>query len=145
MPNGFDFSLDETGELNIIQDIHDIKTVEDNDLRVEMAYNRIKSVAKNWFIDEIGADIEVLIGRACSKKNAEMGKRLIIQALVFDQLWNEDDIYIKSEIKDNVHIVYSIYLKMYQSETEETISTEIIAELDLIKGVHIRYGWEPRN
>lgn len=145
MPNGFDFSLDETGELNINQDIHDVKTVEGDDLRIEMAYNRIKSVSKNWFIDEIGADIEVLIGRACSQKNAETGKRLIIQSLVMDKLWDEKDIYIKTEIKDNVHIVYSIYLRTYQSETEDTITTEIIAELDLIKGVHIRYGWEPRN
>ena len=57
----------------------------------------------------------------------------------------EDDIFIKAEIKDNVHIVYSVYLKLFQSETEDTISYEITVELDLVKGVFIKFGWDPRR
>ena len=37
------------------------------------------------------------------------------------------------------------YFKIYQQETEEVYSYEIDVELDLVKGVHVRYGWEPRR
>lgn len=142
---GFDFAITTDGELIVDEQNHDIaKSIED-DLRIQLAYDRIKSISKNWFVDEIGADMEELIGRPCTEDMAEYGKQKIINVLLVDDLWKKEDIFIKAEIKDNVHIIYSVYLKLFQSETEDTISYEIIVELDLVKGVFIKFGWNPRR
>ena len=142
---GFDFAITTEGELVIDEENHDIVKSLDDDLRIQLAYNRIKSISKNWFVDEVGADMEELIGKPCTEDIAEYGKQKIINVLLIDDLWNKDDIFIKAEIKDNVHIIYSVYLKLFQSETEDTISYEITVELDLVKGVFIKFGWDPRR
>ena len=145
MIEGFDFGFTSDGELVIDNISHDISNTVNDDLRIQLAYNRIKSITHNWFVDEIGANLEELVGRPCTKEIAEYGKEKIIKELIFDELWNKDDIYIKSEIKNNTNITYEIFLKIYQTESEDVYSYEIIAELDLVKGVNIRYGWEPRR
>ena len=145
MIEGFDFGFTPEGELVIDNISHDINNTVNDDLRIQLAYNRIKSITHNWFVDEIGANLEELVGRPCTKEIAEYGKEKIIKELIFDELWNKDDIYIKSEIKNNTNITYEIFLKIYQTESEDVYSYEIIAEIDLVKGVNIRYGWEPRR
>lgn len=142
---GFDFAITTDGELIVDEQNHDITKSTEDDLRIQLAYDRIKSISKNWFVDEIGADMEELVGRPCTEDIAEYGKQKIINVLLIDDLWEKEDIFIKAEIKDNVHIIYSVYLKLFQSETEDTISYEIIVELDLVKGVFIKFGWDPRR
>ena len=143
--DGFDFGFSPDGEIIVDSETHDIYKSKDDELKIQLAYDRIKSISKNWFVDEVGADMEELIGRPCTEDMAEYGKQKIINVLLIDNLWNKDDIFIKAEIKDNVHIIYSVYLKLFQSETEDTISYEIIVELDLVKGVFIKFGWDPRR
>lgn len=143
--DGFDFGFSPNGEIIVDSETHDIYKSKDDELKIQLSYNRIKSISKNWFIDEVGADMEELIGRPCTEDMAEYGKQKIINVLLIDNLWNKDDIFIKAEIKDNVHIIYSVYLKLFQSETEDTISYEITVELDLVKGVFIKFGWDPRR
>ena len=143
--DGFDFGFSPDGEIIVDSETHDIYKSKDDELKIQLAYDRIKSISKNWFVDEVGADMEELIGRPCTEDMAEYGKQKIINVLLIDDLWNKDDIFIKAEIKDNVHIIYSVYLKLFQSETEDTISYEIIVELDLVKGVFIKFGWDPRR
>ena len=143
--DGFDFGFSPDGEIIVDSETHDIYKSKDDELKIQLSYNRIKSISKNWFVDEVGADMEELIGRPCTEDMAEYGKQKIINALLIDDLWNKDDIFIKAEIKDNVHIIYSVYLKLFQSETEDTISYEITVELDLVKGVFIKFGWDPRR
>lgn len=143
--DGFDFGFSPDGEIIIDSDTHDIYKSKDDELKIQLSYNRIKSISKNWFIDEVGADLEEIIGKACNETTAEYGKLKIIDVLTFDELWDEKDIFIKSEIKNNINITYNIYLKLRQSDTEEVYSYEIDAELDLVKGVNVRYGWEPRR
>ena len=143
--DGFDFGFSPDGEIIVDSETHDIYKSKDDELKIQLSYNRIKSISKNWFVDEVGADMEELIGRPCTEDMAEYGKQKIINVLLIDDLWNKDDIFIKAEIKDNVHIIYSVYLKLFQSETEDTISYEITVELDLIKGVFIKFGWDPRR
>ena len=143
--DGFDFGFSPDGEIIVDSETHDIYKSKDDELKIQLAYDRIKSISKNWFVDEVGADMEELIGRPCTEDMAEYGKQKIINVLLIDDLWNKDDIFIKAEIKDNVHIIYSVYLKLFQSETEDTISYEITVELDLVKGVFIKFGWDPRR
>lgn len=143
--DGFDFGFSPDGEIIVDTDTHDIYKSQEDELKIQLSYNRIKSISKNWFIDEVGADLEEIIGKACNETTAEYGKLKIIDVLTFDGLWDDNDIFIKSEIKNNINITYNIFLKLRQSDTEEVYSYEIDAELDLVKGVHIRYGWEPRR
>lgn len=143
--DGFDFGFSPNGEIIVDTDTHDIYKSQEDELKIQLSYNRIKSISKNWFIDEVGADLEEIIGKACNETTAEYGKLKIIDVLTFDGLWDDSDIFIKSEIKNNINITYNIFLKLRQSDTEEVYSYEIDAELDLVKGVHIRYGWEPRR
>lgn len=145
MTEGFDFGFTPEGEIIVDSNTHDIQTNKGNDLRIQLAYNRIKSISKTWFVDEIGADLEEIIGKPCTEEMAEYGKLKIIDVLTVDDLWTDNDIFIKTEIKNNTNITYSIFLKIYQSETEDTYSHEITAELDLVKGVFIKFGWEPRR
>lgn len=145
MAEGFDFGFTADGEIVVNSFTHDIQFVQTDDLRIQLAYNRIKSISNNWFVDEVGADLEEIIGKPCTEEIAEYGKLKIVDVLVFDGLWDDNDIFIKTEIKNNTNITYSIYLKLYQSETEDAYSYEITAELDLVKGVFIRFGWEPRR
>ena len=141
----FDFGFSPDGEIIVDNNTHDIYKSQEDELKIQLSYNRIKSISKNWFIDEVGADLEEIIGKACNETTAEYGKLKIIDVLTFDGLWDDSDIFIKSEIKNNINITYNIFLKLRQSDTEEVYSYEIDAELDLVKGVHIRYGWEPRR
>lgn len=143
--DGFDFGFSPDGEIIVDSDTHDIYKSQEDELKIQLSYNRIKSISKNWFVDEVGADLEEIIGKACNETTAEYGKLKIIDVLTFDGLWDDKDIFIKSEIKNNINITYNIFLKLRQSDTEEVYSYEIDAELDLVKGVHIRYGWEPRR
>lgn len=142
--DGFDFGFSPDGEIIVDTDTHDIYKSQEDELKIQLSYNRIKSISKNWFIDEVGADLEEIIGKACNETTAEYGKLKIIDVLTFDGLWDDSDIFIKSEIKNNINITYNIFLKLRQSDTEEVYSYEIDAELDLVKGVNIRYGWEPK-
>ena len=145
MIEGFDFGFSPEGEIIIDSESHDMTKTSDNDLKIQLAYNRIKSISHNWFVDEIGADLEEIIGKPCTENIAEYGKSKIINVLTVDDLWDSNDIFIKSEIKNNTNITYNIYLKMYQPNTEDVYSYEIITELDLVKGVFIKYGWNPRR
>ena len=145
MIEGFDFGITTNGELVIDNNSHDINNTTNDDLRIQLAYNRIKSISNNWFVDEIGANLEELIGKPCTENIAEYSKNKIINELIFDDLWDKNDISVQSEIKNNTNITYSIYLKIYQSVSEDDYSYEIIAEIDLVKGVYVRYGWEPRR
>lgn len=145
MLKGFDFNITDMGELVVDQLTHDIKTVTNNNLKIQLAYDRIKSISRNWFIDEVGADLEEIIGRACNQENVEYGKQKIIDVLTFDQLFDEEDIFIFSKINNNINVEYTVYLKIFENDDIVPISTEIIVTLDLIKGVNIRYGWEPRR
>lgn len=142
---GFDFGFLPEGEIIVDNESHDIIKAVDNELKIQFAINRIKSISNDWFIDKIGADLEELVGRPCTSEIAEYGKDKIVNSLIFDGMWTRDDIFIRAEIKNNTNITYTIYLKVYQVDTEDTYSYEVTTTLDLVKGVFIKFGWEPRR
>lgn len=137
---GFDFNIDESGEL-VVNNQHEINKVADNELKIQLAYTRIKSIANGWFYDHVGADLEELVGRSIKEDTIEIGKNKIINALTFNDLWNEDDILVTANIKDATHLIYSVYLKTYTNDEYGEKAIEIKVELDLIKGVKIKFGW----
>ena len=138
---GFDFDIDDTGELVINEQEHEINRISDDELRVQLAYTRIKSIAHGWFYDYVGADLEELVGLSIKESTVELGKDKILNVLTFDKLWDGDDILITANIQDSTHLIYSVYLKTYTDDEFGEKSTELIIELDLIKGVKIKFGW----
>lgn len=138
---GFDFDIDESGELVINEQEHEINKITDDELRIQLAYTRIKSIDHGWFYDYVGANLEELVGRSIKESTVELGKQKITEVLTFDSLWDEDDILIVSNIKGSTHLIYSVYLKTYTTDEFAEKSVELIIELDLIKGVKIRFGW----
>lgn len=149
---GFDFMLLPDGEIQMNPDDHDITTVKNNELKVQLAYNRIKSISLDWFVDNVGADLEELIGKPCINAIVERGRTKIMNVLTVDELWDESEMYIDSKVVSNVHIIYTVYLKLYKEEeyspfnlvSSDPYAYEITAELDLVKGIYIRMGWNPR-
>lgn len=139
--SGFDFDIDESGELVINQEEHEINKITDDELRIQLAYTRIKSIAHGWFYDKVGADLEELVGRSIKESTVEYGKEKIINTLTFDNLWDANDILVVSNIKDSTHLIYSVYLKTYTNDEFGEKSIELIIELDLVKGVKIKFGW----
>jgi hypothetical protein len=142
MIEGFDFQLDETGELVVDQDSHEVNAVAGDELRIQMAYDRIKSVSTGWFQDNIGANLEELVGKPINGNIVTTGKDKIIDSLTFDGLWSRKDIHVQSEVTDALTVNYSVYLRIFDSETKEESSKDITITLDLIKGVKIKYGWQ---
>lgn len=146
----FDFGITMDGDLIKDSSNMDILKKENYDLRIQLAYDRLKSVSKDWFIDECGANLEELIGKPCTPEFANMGVQKINDMLVLDGLWSQDEIFIYSQIIDDVTIEYSVYFKIVSEEREDedysdVASYEMSITLDLVKGVNIRYGWEPRR
>lgn len=137
---GFDFNIDGTGEL-VINEEHEINKVSDDELRIQLAYTRIKSISNGWFYDHVGANLEELVGRSIKESTIETGKQKIISVLTFDNLWDANDILIVANIKNSTFLTYSVYLKTYTNEEFGEKSVEFIVELDLIKGVKVKFGW----
>lgn len=141
-----DFALSTDGEISINNDTHDIEVVSGNNLKVQLAYNRIKSVSTTWFIDKIGANLEEIVGRPCSVSVVKYGKEKIYDQLTYDGLWSRNDIHIQGHIINNTNVVYAIFLRVYDIDAiKESYVYEITAELDLVKGVFIKFGWNPRR
>ena len=142
---GFDFSIDATGEIIIDSETFDIAKVTDQDLKIQLAYVRIKSCINEWYYDEVGANLEELVGRAAKPSTVETGKSRIIKVLTYDELWDTEDIFVQSIIENARKLTYAVYFKLKTDNEFGETSKTIYIDLDLIKGVKIRYGWGNDN
>lgn len=146
VPEGFDFAFLPEGEMIVDSTTHEIDTVNDNDLRIQLAYNRVKSISNDWYIDKIGADLEELVGQPCTTTIVEYGKEKIYEQLTYDNLWHRDYIHIQSVVNNNTNVTYAIFLRIFdETAIEDSYVYKITAELDLVKGVFIRFGWQPKR
>ena len=139
----FDFGISSSGDLLIDNETGDILTLEDIPLKIQLAYNRIKSVSKDWFIDECGADLEEIIGKPMTDEWITSGNIKIRDVLTSNDLWTEDQFIIYSQIKDDNQIEYTIIFKI--EEGLNVTPYEMVVNIDLVKGINIRYGWNPRR
>lgn len=135
-----DFKLDYTGELQTTED-HDLETVSDVEYKIQTSYDIIKSVSTTWFYDNIGANLEQHIGEPVTPTNLESIKQQLIHHLTANNLWNTDDILVTYNVKKATKVIFSVFLRLYTNDKYKEESREIEVELDLIKGVNIRYGW----
>ena len=131
--NGFDFSIDGTGEIIIDSKTFDIAKVSDQDLKIQLAYVRIKSCINEWYYDEVGANLEELVGRAAKPSTVDVGKTRIIQVLTYDKLWDEEDLFVQSIIENARKLTYAVYFRIKTDNEFGETSKTIYIDLDLIK------------
>lgn len=136
-----DFYLTNDGDLELIQEndseekvINSILDTEKDSLRNQIAMCRILSVTHDWFYDNVGADLEQIIGEAVTTNTLKTGKELILNSLTKNDFISSDDIKIESLVTSPNSIGYNVYIKQMYNQNY-FIMFEVT--LDLIKGVEI--------
>lgn len=110
-----DLAFSEDGDL--ILDNDEISEVYDIDYIKQQVKIRIKTMKPDWFFDDIGSNLEELLGKPNSKDTAKKGLDLIRKALTYDEFLSNDDIYLKPVPVDKESILYFIFIKTpYASE-----------------------------
>jgi len=132
MREATDIFISQNGDIEI--ENKDIKVVSGDKYREMSAINRIKSIKIDWFYDNIGADMEEILGEPNTEETANIGKNKIIKSLTEDSLFNLDEIFIKVVPISKNDILYMIALK---SSYESNKPIVINAKLDLVKGIVI--------
>lgn len=96
-----DLAIDALGDLLIVEDIaYVIQTVKD----------RLKSVAKDWFYDNIGADLEAVIGKPNTTDTAKELSDLVTQSLITDNFCSVDDIVIMANPIADTQILLGVFV-----------------------------------
>lgn len=130
-----DFEFNTDGDLSV--ESGNIITVSGKSEAVQLAMCMIASVSHDWFYDNIGCDLEQLIGKPCTDATLSSGANIIFDSIVKTKLFTADEIKIESKKIENEYIGYTVYL-----EDSENFSYyyQIDVEIDLIKGISVRLG-----
>lgn len=131
-----DVAITSDGDLLLDGTTKDFCTVEEDDLRSQAALCRIKSIKKDWFIDNIGSDLESILGEPNNDTIRKYAADKIFEALTVDNLFEAHEVFIEASSSDPKSFNLEIYLKNLRNNK----STLITLELDLVKGVNVRIG-----
>ena len=120
-----DFKLTTAGDLSFSSN-RELEFTQNDALKLQYALARVKSAKNDWYIDNVGADLEQLIGEPVSEQTIEQGKQLIIDALTEYKLFGTDDIYVqyRDELEDE-QLVYYVYLRMSSIENSQVLSISL--------------------
>lgn len=136
-----DFFLTENGDLSINQEYDGeggftnfIDTKEQDELRNQIAMCRIVSVSHDWFYDNIGADLEQIIGEPVSTNTLRIGKELIFDSLVKDEFIESDELIIEDFLTSSNSIGYNVFIRQKYNTNMYMLFK---VTLDLIKGVEV--------
>lgn len=127
-----DFKLTNDGDIQLSPDRFD-EYVKDDELKLQTACHCVQSVKSDWYIDNIGADLESLIGAPFNPQTIEMGRQLIVNALTELQLYQEDEIYIESSLDTPMTLAYDIYLKT-ENEQAQVLRVKLEDDVQVIAG-----------
>jgi hypothetical protein len=136
--NGTDLRLTPDGDLAIERG--DLSTVTKQEYISQSARNRIRIADPEWIdyqIDEIGANLEDLIGLPNNPETASMGVDKIGRCLTRDGLLDSDDIYIRPVPISRTVMIFYVFIKIPVSEFESgTLGFEVLFNLE--NGLTIR-------
>ena len=123
-----DFKISNTGEINPVDDT----LINYDDYRLQLAKSRIISVDKDWYYDNIGANLEELFGTYIvpnSTENIFVNK--IINSLMIDDAFNYNNIYVECyHDYKTMSLDSKVYLKNINT-TNDSKSGLIEINLDL--------------
>lgn len=129
--NEGDIKLTEDGDLFLEDDLYIIYDV---DYIKQQICNRIKTMSPDWFYDNIGADMEQLLGQPNTKDTAVKGIDLIRDALSGDGFIDKDSVYIKPIPVNNETIAYFVMIQIEGADKPLTFQVDIA----LSAGINIR-------
>lgn len=120
-----DFKLTPLGELSLSSD-RELEFSENEALKLQYALARVKSAKNDWYIDNVGADLERLIGEPMNEQLIEQGKQMIVDALTEYSLFKTDEIYIQHrEDVEEDQLAYYVYLRTSSIETSQVLSISL--------------------
>lgn len=96
-----DFMLSEHGDI-VLDKNSDIKLIDGEELHIQIASNKLKSIANDWYIDNIGCNIESIISMPITDLLIETLKDKIIDDLTKDNDIANDSIYVEINHNENV-------------------------------------------
>ncbi|MEG1870832.1 MAG: hypothetical protein RR192_02410 [Peptostreptococcaceae bacterium] len=130
----FDFGITENGELLFDNENMDALKKDKDELIKQIAISRIKSVTKDWFNSNIGANLEEFIGTECTEETSNDVINAIIISLTFDQFLKTGSLFFVPKIDKN-SISILVFIKKYYGEGPMIINVEI----DIVGGVKVEY------
>lgn len=120
-----DFKLTPLGELSLSSD-RELEFSENEALKLQYALARVKSAKNDWYIDNVGADLERLIGEPMNEQLIEQGKQMIIDALTEYSLFKTDTIYVQHrEDVEEDQLAYYVYLRTSSIDTSQVLSISL--------------------
>lgn len=129
----YDIELTDDGDLNLDFFSKEFIVISENDYISQQVKIRVKTVNSDWFFDDLGADMEQLLGQPNTIGTAEKGISLIRNCLTYDSFLANDDIYIKPMPTDVDNVSFFLFIKT--PFTEKPLSFEIAVALSA--GVNI--------
>lgn len=132
----FDFNINNVGEFSYNNSTQDIDKVEGDDLRKQIAVNRIKSITGDWFNSKIGANLEEYIGMPNTPITSTSVMDSILHSLTFDEFLKESDIYQIPRIDKT-----SLSIKLFIKKQFENNPIVIDVEIDMSSGVRVNYDF----
>ena len=103
----------------------DLTVCEDEGAYAQNITNRLRSVHPDWFYDYKGADLELLLGEPNTKDTAQLGIEQIRNALNWDGLVSNNELYIKPVPVSAETIIFFCFVKNPYNNGRLTFQTEI--------------------
>lgn len=117
---------------DIVIENKDLKTSSFDTYLEQSAINRIKSIKGNWFKDNIGADMEEILGEPNTRTVAEMGKNKIITSLTEDNMFELDEVFVKVVPTSRNNVMYFVALKGYNGPIFLNFNLDLVNGINLI-------------
>lgn len=130
-----DFKISNEGELMLEES--NLLTVKDIEFKVQLAMCEIASVSHDWFYDNLGTDLEEMIGKPLTDTMISVISDMILTKLYKTKLFNDGDIRIESKKVDLVSVGYNVYIKNPNIKYDYYV---IEVEIDTLKGVNVKVG-----
>ena len=86
-----DFKLTDIGDLSLSSE-RELEFSQNDALNLQYALARVKSAKNDWYIDNVGADLERLIGEPLNEQLIEQGKQMIMDALTEYNLFKTNEV-----------------------------------------------------
>ena len=120
-----DFKLTDVGDLSLSSE-RQLEFSQNDALNLQYALARVKSAKNDWYIDNVGADLERLIGEPLNEQLIEQGKQMIMDALTEYNLFKISEIYIQHrEDVEEEQLSYYVYLRMSSMERSQVLSVSL--------------------
>jgi len=119
-----DIGLTVDGDLDLDGDF---TIVSENDYIKQQVNIRVKTINPDWFYDDLGADMEQLLGKPNTKITAEKGISLIRKSLTYDGFLDNDSVYIKPMPLDVDNVSFFLFIRT--PFTDKPLSFEVAVAL----------------